>query len=149
MGDRYVAEKMREAAINVGGEQSGHMILSDFATTGDGLVAALQVLACWSSRGGRPARCAACSRRCRKCCATCASPAPRRCDDARVQQAIRAAEGRLNGAGRLLIRQSGTETLIRVMAEAEDEALVAQRGGRAMCHDRGAGACRRRLMPVA
>ena len=75
----YVAEKMRETAINVGGEQSGHLILSDFATTGDGLVAALQVLAVIVEQN-RPA-----SEVCRvfaplrNCCATCASPAPRRC----------------------------------------------------------------------
>jgi phosphoglucosamine mutase len=126
VGDRYVAEKMRETAINVGGEQSGHLILSDFATTGDGLVAALQVLAVIVAQG-RPA-----SEVCQMFTplpqllrnVRFAGASPLR--DARIQQAIRAAEGHLNGAGRLLIRQSGTEKLIRVMAESEDEALVAR-----------------------
>ena len=125
VGDRYVAAMMREAAINVGGEQSGHLILSDFATTGDGLVAALQVLGVLVEQD-RPA-----SEVCRVF-----TPLPQLLrnvryagasplDDVHIQRAIQAAEGRLNGAGRLLIRKSGTEKLIRVMAESEDEALVA------------------------
>ena len=126
VGDRYVAEKMRAAAINVGGEQSGHMILSDFATTGDGLIAALQVLAVIVERG-RPA-----SEVCRVFTplpqllrnVRFAGASPLR--DAPIQRAIAAAEGVLNGCGRLLIRESGTEPLIRVMAEAEDEALIAR-----------------------
>ena len=124
VGDRYVAEKMREAAINVGGEQSGHMILSDFATTGDGLVAALQVLAVIVEQG-RPA-----SEVCRVF-----TPLPQLLRNVRFQgasplrdpairRAVAAAEGLLRGTGRLLIRESGTEPLVRVMAEAEDEALV-------------------------
>ncbi len=124
VGDRYVAECMRERGMNVGGEQSGHVILSDFATTGDGLVAALQVLAVLVEQGR------AASEVCRVF-----SPLPQRLRNVRfsgtsplgherVQAAIRAAETRLNGAGRMLIRESGTEPLIRVMAEAEDEALV-------------------------
>ena len=68
VGDRYVAERMREAGMNLGGEQSGHLILSDFATTGDGLLAALQVLAVLvEQRAFGAARSAACSRRCRSC----------------------------------------------------------------------------------
>jgi phosphoglucosamine mutase len=125
VGDRYVAERMREMAINVGGEQSGHMILSDFATTGDGLVAALQALAVIVEQG-RPA-----SEVCRVFTplpqllrnVRFAGASPLR--DAGIQRAIVAAEGRLDGGGRLLIRESGTEKLIRVMAESEDEALVA------------------------
>ncbi|HET8995529.1 MAG TPA: phosphoglucosamine mutase [Acetobacteraceae bacterium] len=126
VGDRYVAERMREAGINVGGEQSGHVILSDFSTTGDGLLAALQVLAVIVQQG-RPA-----SEVCRMF-----TPLPQRLknvrfsgfsplQDDRVQRGIIAAEATLNGAGRLLIRESGTEPLIRVMAEGEDEAAVAQ-----------------------
>ncbi len=123
VGDRYVAEKMRETAINVGGEQSGHLILSDFATTGDGLVAALQVLAVIVEQN-RPA-----SEVCRVFAplpqllrnVRFAGASPLR--DARIQQAIRTAEGHLNGAGRLLICQERHfEKLIRVMAESEDEA---------------------------
>jgi phosphoglucosamine mutase len=124
VGDRYVVEKMRASGMNVGGEQSGHMILSDFATTGDGLVAALQVLAAIVEQG-RPA-----SEVCRVF-----SPLPQRLRSVRyngrsplahrdVTAAVEEAEAALAGSGRLLIRASGTEPVIRVMAEAEDEALV-------------------------
>jgi phosphoglucosamine mutase len=122
VGDRYVAERMRESGCNVGGEQSGHVILSDFATTGDGLVAALQVLALLVEEG-RPA-----SEVCRRF-----APLPQRLEnirysgrsplgDAEVERAIAAAGERLGRRGRVLVRASGTEPLIRVMAEAEDEA---------------------------
>ncbi len=126
VGDRYVVERMRETGINVGGEQSGHMILSDFATTGDGLVAALQVLATIMAEGRRA------SEVCRRF-----EPLPQLLrnvrfaggqplSDPRVLAAARDVEARLAGTGRLLLRPSGTERLIRVMAEAEDEVLVAQ-----------------------
>ena len=126
VGDRYVAEHMREAGINLGGEQSGHVILSDFATTGDGLLAALQVLAVIVQRK-RPASevCRVFDRlpqRLKNVRFKGRSPL----DDPRVQRDIAAAETRLAGSGRLLIRPSGTEPLIRVMAEGADEALVAQ-----------------------
>jgi phosphoglucosamine mutase len=124
VGDRYVAERMRELGANVGGEQSGHVILTDFATTGDGLLAALQVLAVIVQQG-KPA-----SETCRMF-----QPLPQRLQNvrfsgasplrhARVQAAIADAEESLNGSGRLLIRESGTEPLVRVMAEGEDEATV-------------------------
>jgi phosphoglucosamine mutase len=124
VGDRYVSAKMRASGINVGGEQSGHMILSDFATTGDGLVAALQVLAVIVAE----------SRAASEVCRVF-RPLPQVLRSVRfsetsplvepaVQAGIAAAEARLNGAGRLLIRESGTEPVVRVMAEAEDEALV-------------------------
>ncbi|MGA9867563.1 MAG: phosphoglucosamine mutase [Acetobacteraceae bacterium] len=126
VGDRYVVERMRERGLNVGGEQSGHLILSDFATTGDGLVAALQVLAVLVEQG-RPA-----SEVCRvfdrlpqllqSVRFTGASPLHEAC----VQTSVAAAKERLVGIGRLVIRESGTEPLVRVMAEAEDEALVAE-----------------------
>jgi phosphoglucosamine mutase len=124
VGDRYVVERMRADGLNVGGEQSGHMILSDYATTGDGLLAALQVLAVLVE-DGRPA-----SEVCRVF-----APLPQTLknvrfagesplDKPRVQAAIGDAEAELSGTGRLLIRKSGTEPLIRVMAEGEDEAQV-------------------------
>jgi phosphoglucosamine mutase len=124
VGDRYVAERMRELGTNVGGEQSGHVILTDFATTGDGLLAALQVLAVIVEQG-KPA-----SETCRMF-----QPLPQRLQNvrfagpsplrhARVQAAIADAEESLNGNGRLLIRESGTEPLVRVMAQGEDEATV-------------------------
>ena len=126
VGDRHVLEAMRRDGYNVGGEQSGHIILSDYATTGDGLIAALQVLA-ELVETGRPA-----SELLR-----CFEPLPQRLrnvrfksgaplDSAGVRQAIAQAEARLAGSGRLVIRKSGTEPLIRVMAEGEDLALVTQ-----------------------
>jgi len=126
VGDRYVVEMMRERGINIGGEQSGHMILSDFATTGDGLVAALQVLATIVAER-RPA-----SIVCRRF-----NPLPQRLKNVRftgasplqhpdVVQAVEDAERLLGNTGRLLLRPSGTEPLIRVMAESEDAALVEQ-----------------------
>jgi phosphoglucosamine mutase len=124
VGDRYVAARMRELGMNLGGEQSGHVILSDFATTGDGLLAALQVLAVIVQQG----------RSVREVCrmftplpqllknVRFAGPSPLRSE--RIQHAIAEAELALNGSGRLVIRESGTEPLIRVMAEGEDEALI-------------------------
>jgi phosphoglucosamine mutase len=124
VGDRYVVEQMRARGINVGGEQSGHMVLSDFSTTGDGLLAALQVLAVLVEQGKSA------SEACRVF-----TPMPQRLRSVRfagvsplrherVQEAIEVAETELGASGRLLIRESGTEPLVRVMAESEDEALV-------------------------
>jgi phosphoglucosamine mutase len=124
VGDRYVGERMREMGCNLGGEQSGHMIMTDFGTTGDGLIAALQVLAVLVEEG-RPA-----SEVCRRF-----RPLPQRLVNVRysgasplkdpaVQREIAAHEERLGERGRVLIRASGTEPVIRVMAEAEEEALV-------------------------
>ena len=124
VGDRYVAERMRSSGINVGGEQSGHVILSDYATTGDGLVAALQVLAVLVEQS-RPA-----SEVCKLF-----DPLPQRLQNVRfvggsplkdphVLAAISAAEAELGKSGRLLLRMSGTEPVLRVMAEGEDEAMV-------------------------
>jgi phosphoglucosamine mutase len=124
VGDRYVVEHMRQHGLNVGGEQSGHIILSDFSTTGDGLVSALQVLAC-IQRTDRPA-----SEVCRKF-----EPVPqilknvrfsgsKPLESAPVKAVIEDARNRLGASGRLVIRASGTEPLIRVMAESDDRALV-------------------------
>jgi phosphoglucosamine mutase len=126
VGDRYVAEQMRATGINVGGEQSGHLILSDFATTGDGLLAALQVLAVLVQQD-RPASevlqvFQRLPQRLKNVRFSGASPLQAE----HVQAAIRQAEQRLNGSGRVLIRESGTEPLVRVMAEGEDSDLVAQ-----------------------
>ena len=126
VGDRYVLETMRSQGYNVGGEQSGHIILSDYATTGDGLVAALQVLAALVE-SGKPA----------SELLHLFDPYPQLLKNVRftggqpletgsVKAAIAEGEARLSGSGRLVIRKSGTEPLIRVMAEGEDEALVAE-----------------------
>jgi phosphoglucosamine mutase len=124
VGDRYVLEEMRKSGCNVGGEQSGHIILTDYSTTGDGLVAGLQVLAALVD-SGKPA-----SQVLRQF-----EPLPQLLknvrfnggaplDDKTVKQRIAEAEKELEGKGRLLIRKSGTEPLIRVMAEGDDPALV-------------------------
>ncbi len=126
VGDRYVLETMRSRGFNIGGEQSGHLILSDHATTGDGLVAALQILAVMV-QAGKPA----------SELLHLFDPLPQLLknvrfaggaplDDASVKAVIAAGEARLNGHGRLLIRKSGTEPLIRVMAEGEDIAEVTE-----------------------
>ncbi len=124
VGDRYVLEVMKKGGFNVGGEQSGHIILSDVSTTGDGLVAALQLLAVLAQEG-KPASEAA----------HLYNPLPQvlenvrfkkgsPLDDARVKSSIEDANARLGATGRILVRKSGTEPLIRVMAEGEDEKLV-------------------------
>jgi phosphoglucosamine mutase len=124
VGDRYVVEHMRQNDYNVGGEQSGHIVLSDFGTTGDGLVAALQILACVKRSGKTVSE--VCNR---------FEPVPQvlknvrikagaPLEDAVVRQAIADAESELARNGRLLIRPSGTEPLIRVMAEGDDRAQV-------------------------
>jgi len=125
VGDRYVLEEMRRSGCNIGGEQSGHIILSDHATTGDGLVAALQVLAALVE-AKRPA-----SELLRQF-----EPLPQLLKNVRfnggkepletdsVRKRIAAAEAELEGRGRLVIRKSGTEPLIRVMAEGDDPELV-------------------------
>jgi phosphoglucosamine mutase len=139
VGDRYVGERMRELGCNLGGEQSGHLIMSDFGTTGDGLVAALQVLAVLAEEG-RPASIA-----CRRF-----EPLPQRLvnirytgelplADPRVRALVAEEEAALAGRGRILIRPSGTEPVIRVMVEAEDAAMLDAaldrlcRGIRAQC----------------
>ena len=126
VGDRYVLEAMRSKGYNVGGEQSGHIILTDYSTTGDGLVAGLQVLA-ELVIAGRPA----------SEVLQLFEPLPQLLKNVRfsggkpleteaVKQAIADGKERLAGTGRLVIRKSGTEPLIRVMAEGEDQTLVEQ-----------------------
>ena len=125
VGDRYVVERMREGGFNLGGEQSGHIVMTDYATTGDGLVAGLQFLA-EMVRTGRPAseltRSFATVPQLLKNVRFSAGARP--LEVASVRQVIEGAERRIEGQGRILIRKSGTEPLIRVMAECEDEALL-------------------------
>ncbi|MEM7240182.1 MAG: phosphoglucosamine mutase, partial [Pseudomonadota bacterium] len=125
VGDRYVVEAMRAEGHVLGGEQSGHIILGDYVTTGDGLLAALQVLEALVATGRRA------SELCRvfepfpqllKNVRFAGGAAP--LDHASVSAAIAEGEARLSGTGRLVIRASGTEPLIRVMGEAEDPALL-------------------------
>ncbi|WP_050931403.1 phosphoglucosamine mutase [Aestuariivita boseongensis] len=125
VGDRYVVERMREGGFNLGGEQSGHIVMSDFATTGDGLMAGLHFLS-EMVRSGEPA----------SALAHQFTPVPQLLKNVRysagqtplemasVKTAISEAEAQLNGQGRLLVRKSGTEPLIRVMAECEDPVVL-------------------------
>lgn len=124
VGDRYVVDHMRQSGCNIGGEQSGHIILGDYSTTGDGLIAALQVLAVIRT-SGRPV-----SEICRvftpvpQLLQNVRTQSPVSLDAASMRDAIRIAEGKLGDGGRILIRKSGTEPLVRVMAEGDDAALV-------------------------
>lgn len=124
VGDRYVIEQMRARGCNIGGEPSGHIILSDYATTGDGFIAALQILAV-VKRMGKPV-----SEVCHRF-----EPLPqilknvrfksgKPLESASVRTAIAGAEKRLGQGGRLLVRPSGTEPVIRVMGEGDDKILV-------------------------
>ena len=126
VGDRAVMVRMREGGFNLGGEQSGHIILSDFSTTGDGLLAALQVLAVLKE-SDRPM----------SALARQFDPVPQKLENVRfaggkpldsdeVKAVMAEAELKLNGSGRILVRASGTEPLIRIMAEGDDEKLVSQ-----------------------
>jgi phosphoglucosamine mutase len=125
VGDRYVVEAMRAGGYNLGGEQSGHIVLTDYVTTGDGLIAALQFLSAMVETG-RPA----------SALALVFPPLPQVLENVRyrkgaapleqdsVKAAIAAGEERLNGRGRLVIRKSGTEPLVRIMGECEDPELL-------------------------
>jgi phosphoglucosamine mutase len=125
VGDRYVLEHMRANGFNLGGEQSGHIILSDYGTTGDGLVAALQLLAVVKRRRSRSPRSAIASSRCRRSSRTCAtSRASRWRSRAGAQRDQGGRASLLGESGRLVIRPSGTEPVIRVMAEGDDRDLV-------------------------
>lgn len=124
VGDRYVLERMRSGGFNVGGEQSGHIILSDYATTGDGLVAALQVLAELVATGRRASELLHLFDPVPQLLKNVRFSGGKPLDAPKVQAAIAAAEAELNGSGRLVIRPSGTEPLIRVMAEGDDAGTV-------------------------
>jgi phosphoglucosamine mutase len=125
VGDRYVVERMRQGGFNLGGEQSGHIVMTDHATTGDGLLAGLQFLAAMVETGRAASE-----------LIHNFDTVPQLLKNVRyeaghdplgmasVQKVINDAEIKLNGYGRLLIRKSGTEPLIRVMAECEDPVLL-------------------------
>jgi phosphoglucosamine mutase len=127
VGDRYVVERMREGGFNLGGEQSGHIVMTDHATTGDGLMAGLQFLAAMIDSGQKSSE-----------LLHQFDPVPQLLKNVRygegqtpleteaVKAAIASAEEALSGGGRLLIRKSGTEPLVRVMAEHEDAAVLEQ-----------------------
>lgn len=124
VGDRYVVERMRSKGYNLGGEQSGHIVMSDFGTTGDGLVAALQVLAVLKEKGGKASEVCRVFQPWPQLLKNVRYAQGQPLEDSSVQDAIKDGEGRLGDAGRLLIRKSGTEPLIRVMAEGQDQGLI-------------------------
>ena len=127
VGDRYVVEAMRKGGFNLGGEQSGHIVMTDYATTGDGLLAGLQFLSAMIESGKKASELTTVFEtvpQLLKNVRYTAGATPLETDQ--VKAAIRAAESDLVGKGRLLIRKSGTEPLIRVMAECEDPALLEQ-----------------------
>jgi phosphoglucosamine mutase len=125
VGDRHVVEAMRAGGFNLGGEQSGHIVMTDYATTGDGLIGALQFLAAMVETGQRASE-----------LVRVFEPVPQRLVNVRfaegktplksdiVQNAVAEAEAELGSDGRLLLRASGTEPLIRVMAEAIDPGML-------------------------
>ena len=130
VGDRYVVERMRAGGYNLGGEQSGHIVMTDYATTGDGLMAGLQFLLAMAETGKRASdlvRQFETVPQMLKNVRYQAGQVP--LEDQNVRKVIADMEARLQGAGRLLIRKSGTEPLIRVMAECEDEALLTEAVG--------------------
>jgi len=124
VGDRYVLETMRAKGFNVGGEQSGHIILSDFTTTGDGLVAALQLLAVVKEAGSRVSEICRRFDRVPQKLTSVRYKAGKPLDHKLVVQVIAESRDRLGKEGRLVIRESGTEPVIRVMAESDDAGLV-------------------------
>jgi len=124
VGDRHVVDHMRSHGFNVGGEQSGHIVLGDYSTTGDGLIAALQALACIRQRGRPASEVLKLFEPLPQLLRSVRYTGGRPLDDKRVKRAIAEGDARLNGVGRVLVRPSGTEPVIRVMAEGQDIALV-------------------------
>lgn len=124
VGDRYVVERMRSGGFNIGGEQSGHIVLNDFTTTGDGLIAALQVLGVVVASGKPVSEVCACFEKVPQMLTSIRYSNGNPLEAALVKAAISDGEQRLEGSGRLVIRASGTEPVIRVMGEGDDEQLV-------------------------
>ncbi|MEM9435004.1 MAG: phosphoglucosamine mutase [Pseudomonadota bacterium] len=127
VGDRYVVEAMRKGGFNLGGEQSGHVVMTDYGTTGDGLMAGLQFLAAMVQSNTPASELLSQFERCPQLLKNVRyTQGQTPLESAGVKSAIASAETALNGTGRLLIRKSGTEPLIRVMAECEDETMLEQ-----------------------
>ncbi len=126
VGDRYVLESMRANNYNVGGEQSGHIILSDFTTTGDGLVAALQLLQVVTSKGQTVSQVCNLYEKVPQLLHNVKFTRGQPLSDKSVVQLIENGKTRLGEGGRLVIRPSGTEPLIRIMGQGDDEALVSK-----------------------
>ncbi|GER02292.1 phosphoglucosamine mutase [Iodidimonas gelatinilytica] len=125
VGDRYVVEHMRSHGFNLGGEQSGHIVMSDYSTTGDGLIAALQILACIVTSGNAASHVTRCFEKVPQLLKSVRFSVENPLEHDRIQAAIEQGKMRLGNHGRLVIRKSGTEPLVRVMAEGDDADLVA------------------------
>ena len=126
VGDRHIISSMREHGFNIGGEPSGHVILSDYTTTGDGFLTALQVLACVATTCRPVSELCACFNPVPQLLKNIAYKGEKPLANTKVKKAIETAQQELNGCGRLIVRTSGTEPVIRVMAEADD-VTVAER----------------------
>ncbi len=126
VGDKHVVRKMREIGACLGGEQSGHMILSDYSTTGDGLVSALQVLGLMRRKGLEASAATRCFQPVPQGHRHIAFRGANPLEDARVRQSLAATEAALGSKGRVVVRKSGTEALLRLMVEAESTATVTQ-----------------------
>ena len=124
VGDRYVVEHMRANGFNIGGEQSGHIVLGEHLTTGDGLMAALQILAVVVASDGPASKVTRLFDPLPQLLKNVRYGIGQPLEDTLVKNAIKEGEARLSDTGRVLIRKSGTEALIRVMAEGEDESLI-------------------------
>lgn len=124
VGDRYVVEAMRDRDINLGGEQSGHIIFSDYTSTGDGLIASLQILCELVEQKKKASEVLKVFEPVPQYLKSVTFKSRKPLDDVSVKKAMAAADERLNGTGRLLVRPSGTEPVIRVMAEGEDMGLI-------------------------
>lgn len=144
VGDRYVSDALRKHGANVGGEQSGHLIFPEFATTGDGLITALRLLGRMSATGQSLSELAAVVEKFPQVLLNVSVSEPQRVQDApKVHKALEEAEYRLGTSGRVLVRASGTEPLVRVMVEAEDEATarsVAEELAQVVTDELGGGA---------
>ena len=124
VGDRYVVEEMRNSGINLGGEQSGHIIFSDFTSTGDGLIASLQILCELVDKGKKASELLRIFDPVPQYLKSVTFKSKQPLEDLSVKKAVAKADEKLNGSGRLLVRKSGTEPLVRVMAEGADEGLI-------------------------
>jgi phosphoglucosamine mutase len=124
VGDRHVVDALREKGLNLGGEQSGHLVFADYTTTGDGLISALQTLRELKAEGQPASKVLAVFAPLPQVMKSVAFKVKQPLEHPKVKDAIRLFSGQLDGNGRLVVRESGTEPVVRVMAEGEDEALI-------------------------
>jgi phosphoglucosamine mutase len=124
VGDRYVVERMRAEGYNVGGEQSGHIVLSDYCTTGDGTIAALQILSLLQERGQKASEALQIFKPVPQKLQNIKLIKPINVSDPKLARAIEEARSRLGDRGQILVRPSGTEPLVRLMVQGDDEVLL-------------------------